>query len=200
MAMRPRETISDWLLLKQSLVVLTRRDDRLRAGAAAASRARDHRHVRRRRPDAARQLGASHREGRAQHPPDLRRRRVDHDLLLHRPVHRGARRRGRRPAASCSPTSWWPRPAATWRHAGYAILWASAVLSAIVDNIPFVATMIPLIKSMAPAYRRAGQDRAAVVVPVARRLSWRQRHADRRVGQSDGGRASRSATACRSAS
>jgi len=34
----------------------------------------------------------------------------------------------------------------------YAILWASAVLSAIVDNIPFVATMIPLIKSMAPAY------------------------------------------------
>ena len=32
-----------------------------------------------------------------------------------------------------------------------AILWASAVLSAAVDNIPFVATMIPLIKSMAPA-------------------------------------------------
>jgi Na+/H+ antiporter NhaD/arsenite permease-like protein len=37
-------------------------------------------------------------------------------------------------------------------NAGYAILWASAVLSSIVDNIPFVATMIPLIKSMAPAY------------------------------------------------
>lgn len=37
-------------------------------------------------------------------------------------------------------------------HAGYAILWASAVLSSIVDNIPFVATMIPLIKNMAPAY------------------------------------------------
>jgi Na+/H+ antiporter NhaD/arsenite permease-like protein len=37
-------------------------------------------------------------------------------------------------------------------HAGYAILWASAVLSAIVDNIPFVATMIPLIKTMAPAF------------------------------------------------
>ena len=30
------------------------------------------------------------------------------------------------------------------------ILWSSAILSAIVDNIPFVATMIPLIKSMAP--------------------------------------------------
>ena len=35
---------------------------------------------------------------------------------------------------------------------GYAILWASAILSAIVDNIPFVATMIPLIKGMAPAF------------------------------------------------
>jgi Na+/H+ antiporter NhaD/arsenite permease-like protein len=33
---------------------------------------------------------------------------------------------------------------------GFAILWASAFLSAIVDNIPFVATMIPLIKNMAP--------------------------------------------------
>jgi Na+/H+ antiporter NhaD/arsenite permease-like protein len=36
--------------------------------------------------------------------------------------------------------------------AGYTILWASAFLSAIVDNIPFVATMIPLIKSMADAF------------------------------------------------
>ena len=36
--------------------------------------------------------------------------------------------------------------------AGYAILWASAFLSAIIDNIPFVATMIPLIKSMAPSF------------------------------------------------
>jgi Na+/H+ antiporter NhaD/arsenite permease-like protein len=35
---------------------------------------------------------------------------------------------------------------------GYAILWASAILSSIVDNIPFVATMIPLIKAMAPAF------------------------------------------------
>jgi Na+/H+ antiporter NhaD/arsenite permease-like protein len=35
---------------------------------------------------------------------------------------------------------------------GYAILWASAVLSAFIDNIPFVATMIPLIKAMAPAF------------------------------------------------
>jgi Na+/H+ antiporter NhaD/arsenite permease-like protein len=35
---------------------------------------------------------------------------------------------------------------------GLAVLWASAVLSAIVDNIPFVATMIPMIKSMAPTF------------------------------------------------
>jgi Na+/H+ antiporter NhaD/arsenite permease-like protein len=41
-------------------------------------------------------------------------------------------------------------------HAGYAILWASAFLSAIVDNIPFVATMIPLIKNMAPSFGGAG--------------------------------------------
>ena len=33
-----------------------------------------------------------------------------------------------------------------------AILWVSAVSSAIVDNIPFVATMIPMIKSMAPTF------------------------------------------------
>ena len=32
------------------------------------------------------------------------------------------------------------------------ILWSSAVLSAFVDNIPFVATMIPLIKAMAPTF------------------------------------------------
>jgi Na+/H+ antiporter NhaD/arsenite permease-like protein len=35
---------------------------------------------------------------------------------------------------------------------GMSVLWSSAVLSAIVDNIPFVATMIPLIKAMAPAF------------------------------------------------
>ena len=35
---------------------------------------------------------------------------------------------------------------------GFAVLWASALLSAIVDNIPFVATMIPLIKNVAPAF------------------------------------------------
>lgn len=38
-----------------------------------------------------------------------------------------------------------------------AIIWASAVFSAIVDNIPFVATMIPIIKSMAPTFGGAEQ-------------------------------------------
>ena len=71
---------------------------------------------------------------------------------------------------------------------GYAMLWASAFLSAIVDNIPFVATMIPLIKSMAPAFGGRRAHPAAVVVPVARRLSRRQRHAGRRLRQPDGGR------------
>jgi len=33
-----------------------------------------------------------------------------------------------------------------------AILWASAILSAIIDNIPFVAAMIPLIKVLAPSF------------------------------------------------
>jgi Na+/H+ antiporter NhaD/arsenite permease-like protein len=33
-----------------------------------------------------------------------------------------------------------------------AILWASAILSAFIDNIPFVATMIPLIKTMGPTF------------------------------------------------
>jgi Na+/H+ antiporter NhaD/arsenite permease-like protein len=40
--------------------------------------------------------------------------------------------------------------------AGALILWMSAVLSAVLDNIPFVATMIPLIKGMAGAYGGPG--------------------------------------------
>jgi Na+/H+ antiporter NhaD/arsenite permease-like protein len=42
---------------------------------------------------------------------------------------------------------------------GTMILWLSAFLAAIIDNIPFVAVMIPLIKSMAPAY--GGPDHIA---------------------------------------
>ncbi len=33
-----------------------------------------------------------------------------------------------------------------------AILWISAIASAVIDNIPFVATMIPLIQNMAPSF------------------------------------------------
>jgi Na+/H+ antiporter NhaD/arsenite permease-like protein len=33
-----------------------------------------------------------------------------------------------------------------------AVLWASALLSALVDNIPFVATMIPLLQGLAPLF------------------------------------------------
>lgn len=33
-----------------------------------------------------------------------------------------------------------------------AILWTSAIVSAFIDNIPFVATMIPLVNDMAPAF------------------------------------------------
>jgi Na+/H+ antiporter NhaD/arsenite permease-like protein len=40
---------------------------------------------------------------------------------------------------------------------GTVILWMSALLSAIFDNIPFVATMVPLIKTMAPAFGGANQ-------------------------------------------
>jgi Na+/H+ antiporter NhaD/arsenite permease-like protein len=37
-------------------------------------------------------------------------------------------------------------------NAGYVVLWGSAFLSAIIDNIPVVATLIPLIKSTAPTF------------------------------------------------
>ena len=38
------------------------------------------------------------------------------------------------------------------RATGLGILWSSALLSSVVDNIPFVATMIPMIKAMAPSF------------------------------------------------
>ena len=47
------------------------------------------------------------------------------------------------------------------RLAASGTLWASAVLSAVVDNIPFVATMIPLIKTLAPHF-----GGAAAIQPV----------------------------------
>jgi len=44
------------------------------------------------------------------------------------------------------------------------VLWASALLSAIVDNIPFVATMIPLLQGLAPTF---GGDEAMFPIWVA---------------------------------
>jgi Na+/H+ antiporter NhaD/arsenite permease-like protein len=34
----------------------------------------------------------------------------------------------------------------------YVILWVSAIASAMIDNIPFVATMVPIVKSLAPSF------------------------------------------------
>lgn len=42
------------------------------------------------------------------------------------------------------------------KNTAYAVLWVSAIVSALVDNIPFVATMIPMIDSMAPTF--GGQE------------------------------------------
>ena len=40
---------------------------------------------------------------------------------------------------------------------GFVVLWASAVFSAVIDNIPFVATMIPLLESTADSFGGADQ-------------------------------------------
>ncbi len=37
-----------------------------------------------------------------------------------------------------------------------AILWLSAIMSALVDNIPFVATMIPMVEGMMPVFQSSG--------------------------------------------
>ena len=38
------------------------------------------------------------------------------------------------------------------------ILWLSAIASAFVDNIPFAATMVPIIQSLAPIVTASGAD------------------------------------------
>jgi Na+/H+ antiporter NhaD/arsenite permease-like protein len=50
--------------------------------------------------------------------------------------------------------------------AGTAILWISALLSALIDNIPFVAAMIPLIKSAAPAFGASGHVDPKQIEPL----------------------------------
>ncbi|HKJ89420.1 MAG TPA: ArsB/NhaD family transporter, partial [Gammaproteobacteria bacterium] len=47
-------------------------------------------------------------------------------------------------------------------HTSMAIMWVSALASAVVDNIPFVATMIPMIKSMMPTFHEVGLQGADI--------------------------------------
>ena len=63
--------------------------------------------------------------------------------------------------------------------AGLLLLWFSALVSAFLDNIPFVATLIPLILGLGA---QGCGYRAAVVGSVAGRVPGRQRHADRCFG------------------
>jgi len=56
-----------------------------------------------------------------------------------------------------------------------AILWFSAIASAIVDNIPLVMAMIPLVQSMTPVFAKQmgldGQE-AAIAQQIANPLFW----------------------------
>ncbi len=61
------------------------------------------------------------------------------------------------------------------------LLGGSAVLSAIVDNIPYVATMSPVVADLVRNCRR--RRHGALVVAGPRRRPRRQRDRDRRVGQ-----------------
>ena len=152
MAMDAKSAIVDHRLLWQSVAMLVVAIVAFVFVRAASPRARDHRDRRRGAADAARQLGASRRKADQQRDPDLH-----------------ARSSGSRSSSSSACSSWCTQSksaaclallaarlvAATGGDlptAGYSILWASAILSGILDNIPFVATMIPLIKSLAPAF------------------------------------------------
>ena len=59
------------------------------------------------------------------------------------------------------------------------VLWLSAVVSGIVDNIPYTATMLPVIHDLSAPHG----TRRAVVVAGRRRRPGRQRHDHRRLGQ-----------------
>ena len=108
-------------------------------------------------------------------------RRVAHAGVLRRPVHHGRRAGQHRRRSPASPT----RPRTPWRAscgATMVLLWASAVLSAIVDNIPYVATMSPIVADLVDA-NGGSAAQGAVVVARARRRPRRQRHRGRCVGQ-----------------
>ncbi len=151
MAMRPEEAISDWLLLKQSLVVLTAvmiafilarplhlEPATIAMGGAAVLMLLDN--------------WAHHNEKASENVHktfgDVEWITIFFFIGLFIVVH-GVEVGGLLKVLADKLVA---ATGGNMAHAGYAILWASAVLSAIVDNIPFVATMIPLIKSMAAAY------------------------------------------------
>ena len=69
------------------------------------------------------------------------------------------------------------------------ILWFSALASAIVDNIPYTATAIPVVQQLADSGLEAESD---VVGAGARRLPRRQSDHRRRLGQHRGGQPRRS--------
>jgi Na+/H+ antiporter NhaD/arsenite permease-like protein len=151
MAMRPEDTISDWLLLKQSLVVLTivmvafvlarplhLEPATIAMGGAAVLMLCDN--------------WAHHNEKAAENIHktfgDVEWITIFFFIGLFIVVH-GVEVGGLLKLLADQLVA---ATGGNMAHAGYAILWASAVLSAIVDNIPFVATMIPLIKNMAASY------------------------------------------------
>jgi len=61
----------------------------------------------------------------------------------------------------------------------FSVLWLAALISAAIDNIPFVTTMIPLVESMEVSLGGRGCRRAGLVVSGTRCLSGRQRLIDR---------------------
>ena len=101
MGMNAPGMISDWVLLRRSVLVLGAVLAAFVAAGSAAPSSGDDRDHRRRGADAARQLAAARRQAGGQRAPDLRRNRMDHDLLLHRPVRGGSRGRGQRLAGTC---------------------------------------------------------------------------------------------------
>src|SRR4051794_15527816 len=83
--------------------------------------------------------------------------------------------------------------------ASSALLWGSAALSGIVDNIPYVATMTPLVPSLVDAGNGA-QGAKALWWPLALGADRRQRHRGRRQRQRGGHRHRRPQTGTRSPS
>ncbi len=67
--------------------------------------------------------------------------------------------------------------------ASSSLLWGSALLSGIVDNIPYVATVTPLVQDLVDAGDGAGRGERAVVGAGAGRGPRRERHRGRRQRQ-----------------